>query len=461
MSQFRKVCIALSLEHQQEVHLAESEVSMMQVVVVGTGYVGLVSGTCLAEMGNSVVCVDSDSRKIEALTNGVLPIYEPGLSELVASNIAESRLSFCSDLSGSLQSAEIIMVAVGTPSLVDGGADLTAVRAVIAQIARCSVGRKVIVIKSTVPVGTCEQLQLQLSRADRKDLVVVSNPEFLKQGDAVNDFLKPDRVVIGVNDPEAAQVMQDLYAPFMRTGNRLLLMDPASAEMTKYAANAFLATKISFINEISRLCERSGADVEAVRVGISSDQRIGSQFLFPGLGYGGSCFPKDVKALIAVAERLDEQVPLLRGVDQVNRVQRTRFCHKICSHYEGKLDGLTLAVWGLTFKPRTDDTREAPSLTIIDYLLESGVSLRVFDPKAMAGVKRIYGERLHFAQNYYEAAENANGLVIATEWNEFRRPDFERLKSLMEHPVIFDGRNLYSPERMRDRGFVYYSVGRT
>ena len=434
----------------------------MKLAVIGTGYVGLVTGTCLAEMGNQVVCVDVDQVKVDQLRRGDLPIYEPGLKELVEANVAEARLTFSADARSAVSDpcCQIVMIAVGTPPKEDGSADLSAVFAVAEMVAECARGKRLLVTKSTVPVGTCQQLQEMLNARGRSDVVVVSNPEFLKQGDAVNDFLKPERVVMGADDPEAASLMQELYAPFLRTGNRLIIMDIASAEMTKYVANAFLATKISFINEMSGLCEQVGADVELVRAGISSDSRIGDKFLFPGLGYGGSCFPKDVKALIQTGVSQGCEMKILRSVDEVNQDQRRFFFERIQRYFGSNLKGKKLAVWGLAFKPRTDDTREAPALSLVDWILEFGGQVQVFDPKAQAKVKESYGDRLSYYDHPYKAIEGADGLVIATEWNEFRRPDFDRIRQLLNRPVIFDGRNLYDPVRMRQRGFEYFCVGR-
>lgn len=432
----------------------------MNLAVVGTGYVGLVTGTCLAEMGNDVICVDVDAEKVAQLQAGHVPIYEPGLGELIEANVLEGRLHFTTDLAHAITVSQIIMIAVGTPAREDGSADLRAVFSVVEEVARHAEGPRVLVTKSTIPVGTTEKLTRHLEELGRSDITLVSNPEFLKQGDAVNDFLKPDRVVIGADNPQAAQLMQELYAPFMRTGNRLIIMDIASAEMTKYVANAFLATKISFMNEMSRVCERVGADIELIRAGISSDSRIGDKFLFPGLGFGGSCFPKDVKALIATGEAVSESLPILRGVCQVNGEQRVRFCERILKFYDGDVDGRVFALWGLAFKPRTDDIREAPALTILDTLLERGAKFQVFDPRAMARVKQLYGDRLTYAELAYDALQGADALIIATEWNEFRRPDFERVRQALKQPVIFDGRNLYTPQRMEQRGFQYFCVGR-
>jgi len=432
----------------------------MNLAVVGTGYVGLVTGTCLAEMGNQVVCIDTDAAKVAQLQAGQVPIYEPGLNELVESNVSEGRLTFTTDARQGIADSQIVMIAVGTPPQEDGSADLSAVFAVARMVAEVAQGKRVLVTKSTVPVGTCESLQKQLDEMGRPDIVVVSNPEFLKQGDAVNDFLKPERVVIGADDPEASQLMQELYAPFLRTGNRMIVMDIASAEMTKYVANAFLATKISFINEMSRLCQRVGADVELVRAGIATDSRIGDKFLFPGLGFGGSCFPKDVKALIQTGQQFGCDMDILSSVVRVNEQQRTFFFDRVLNYYGGQLQGKKLAIWGLAFKPRTDDTREAPALSLIEWILERGGSVQAFDPKAMPKVKQELGNRIRYCDLAYDALEGADGLIIATEWNEFRRPDFDRMRRLLNHPVIFDGRNLYSPDRMAQRGFEYYCVGR-
>lgn len=431
----------------------------MDLSVIGTGYVGLVTGTCLAEMGNQVTCVDIDEAKISRLRQGEIPIYEPGLKELVESNVLEGRLNFSSQLADAVASSQVVMVAVGTPPKADGSANLQAVFDVAEEVARFAQQGALFVTKSTVPVGTCDALQKNFVKLGRQDITVVSNPEFLKQGDAVNDFLRPDRVVVGADSAEASQIMQELYSPFLRTGNRMVFMDVASAEMTKYVANAFLATKISFMNEMSRLCEQVGADVERVRTGVASDSRIGDKFLFPGLGFGGSCFPKDIKALIHLGEALGCPMRILRGVDEVNQEQRLQFAQRIEAEM-GSLRGKTLALWGLSFKPRTDDVREAPALTLIDWMLERGASLRVFDPKATFRVRQLYGDRLTYCDLAYTALDGADALVVATEWNEFRRPDFEKVKRLLREPLIFDGRNLYDPLRMAQRGFRYFCVGR-
>ena len=432
----------------------------MKVCVVGTGYVGLVTGTCLAEIGNTVCCVDINQAKIDMLNRGEVPIYEPGLEELIESNTREERLSFSTDLKTAVEEADICFIAVGTPQDDEGAADLSAVYAVAKNIAQNMNGYKVVVSKSTVPVGTGEEVKAIVAEHTTHPFSVVSNPEFLKQGNAVEDFLKPDRIVIGAEDPRAAQLMQELYSPFMRTGNPILMMDLRSSEMTKYVANAFLATKISFINEMANICEAVGADIEKVRHGVTSDVRIGKHFLFPGIGYGGSCFPKDVKALIRTANQNNSQPRILESVDSLNQAQRLTFLHKIMEHFNHDLSGKTIAVWGLAFKPRTDDMREAPSVTIIKTLLEKGATVQAFDPKAVESAKQHFGDQIVYTKSAYEAMVKADCLVILTEWREFHRPSFEKMKSLLMKPVVFDGRNLYDPDRMQERGFYYVSIGR-
>ncbi len=435
----------------------------MKLCVVGTGYVGLVTGTCLAEMGNDVICVDNNAEKIEMLKKGGIPIYEPGLEELIKANTQEGRLNFTTDLEAAVSRSLICFIAVGTPQGDDGSADLSAVYEVARSIARTMDGYRVIVTKSTVPVGTADEIDRIVRSVTDQPFSVVSNPEFLKQGAAVDDFLKPDRVVIGTHpgDQQAADIMKELYSPFLRTGNPIIMMDIRSSEMTKYVANAFLATKISFINEMSNLCEQVGADVAQVRVGISSDSRIGSQFLFPGLGYGGSCFPKDVKALIKTARDHGCPSTILESVDTVNQEQRRFFLTKINSYFRGDLKGKTFAVWGLSFKPRTDDLREAPSVTLIRALLDQGAKIQAFDPKAMDNCRKYYlGDAIHYCDNSYDALKGADALLLVTEWNEFRRPDFEKMKGLMAQPVVFDGRNQYDTDRMTQRGFDYFCIGR-
>ncbi|HEY9745313.1 MAG TPA: UDP-glucose/GDP-mannose dehydrogenase family protein [Oculatellaceae cyanobacterium] len=432
----------------------------MKVCVIGTGYVGLVAGTCLAEMGNDVICVDNNPAKIETLRQGQVPIYEPGLEELIRSNTKEGRLSFTTDLGEAVRNSLICIIAVGTPEKSDGSADLTAVFEVAKQIAQNMDGYRVIVTKSTVPVGTADQVRVVVAENTPHEFSVVSNPEFLKQGAAVDDFLKPDRVVIGADNQRAFDIMRELYSPFLRTGNPIINMDIRSAEMTKYAANAFLATKISFINEMSSLCEKVGADISMVRTGIATDKRIGSQFLFPGLGYGGSCFPKDVKALIKTGQEHGNVMRILEAVDQKNDQQRLEFIEKVLRYFDGDLKGKAFGIWGLAFKPRTDDMREAPSRTVIEALLERGAIIKAFDPKAMQTARGLFGDRITYCETAYDALQDVDALLLLTEWNEFRRPDFEKMKKLMRRAVIFDGRNQYEADRMGRRGFEYFCVGR-
>jgi len=431
----------------------------LKIAVVGTGYVGLVVGACLAENGNTVLCVDNDERKIESLRRGEMPIYEPGLVEMIPRNVAEERLRFTTDLKAAVEQSDIIFIAVGTPQDEDGSADLRHVLAVADGIGRAMNGYKVVVDKSTVPVGTAARVRKAISAVTSYPFAVVSNPEFLKEGTAVEDFLKPDRVVIGADDERARTVMTELYAPFVRTGNPVLVMDCASAELTKYAANAMLASRISFMNEIANLCDRLGADVNEVRRGMGTDSRIGSSFLFPGIGYGGSCFPKDVKALIKTGEEAGVDLHVVKAVDRTNEAQRRSLVPRIAVHL-GALSGKVIAVWGLAFKPRTDDMREAPAAAIIDGLLEGGAAVRAYDPKAMGVARRVYGDRVRFCRRSYEAVEGADALVVATEWNEFREPDFARVKSLMRHAAVFDGRNIYNPQVLREMGFHYEGIGR-
>jgi UDPglucose 6-dehydrogenase len=431
----------------------------MKIAVVGTGYVGLVLGACLAENGNDVTCIDKDEAKLKLLRRGVMPIYEPGLEEMVRRNQKERRLDFSKDLRKAVRDARIVFIAVGTPQHEDGSADLTHVLAVAGDIAQAMNGYKVIVDKSTVPVGTAARVRELVSRNTDHPFSVVSNPEFLKQGAAVEDFLKPDRVVIGVEDDRAKGLMLDLYAPFTRTGAPILVMDTASAEMSKYAANAILATRISFMNEVANVCEAFGANVDQVRKAIGSDRRIGSSFLFPGIGFGGSCFPKDIKALIKFADDKGYDFQTLKAVDRVNEAQKVRFASKLEAHF-GALRRKTIAVWGLSFKPRTDDMREAPAIPLINRLLRAGARVQAYDPQAEAAARRIFGKKIALADNSYSALKGADALVIATEWNEFREPDFNRMRKLMKSPVIFDGRNIYSPDQMKAQGFTYYSVGR-
>ena len=438
----------------------------MKVTVIGTGYVGLVTATCLAESGNDVIGVDKDPRKIEVLNAGRLPIYEPGLLELVQRNRREGRLQFTTDL-GQGASAQLIFVAVGTPQGADGSADLGNVWAVVDELAAHLAGKpsggpasRVVVIKSTVPVGTNRAVAERLAARGCSHVQVASNPEFLKEGAAVDDFMKPDRVVVGVRRPEVAEVLRELYAPFLRTERPFLVMSPESAEATKYVANAMLATKISFINEMANLCERVGADINDVRRGIGHDARIGFQFLFPGAGFGGSCFPKDIRALIYLSRQLGIPLHLMEAVDKVNEAQKQVLFRKIRQHYGDHLKGKTIAIWGLAFKPRTDDIREAPALVLIDALLAEGVQLRVHDPEALANTRQLYGDRLVYCDRPYGALEGADGLAIVTEWQEFRYPDFDLMRRLLREPVIFDGRNLYEPRTLASHGFTYYAIGR-
>jgi len=431
----------------------------MHVGVIGTGYVGLVTGVCFAEMGNNVVLMDIDEDKIRCLTDGEVPIYEPGLEQMIARNVAEKRLSFTTDLQYTVETSLINFIAVGTPPDADGSADLTHVFDVARSIGRAINTYKIIVTKSTVPVGTTFKVRDIIAQETNHPFDVASNPEFLKEGNAVEDFMKPDRVVVGVEDVRAGEILKELYSAFVRTGKPVLLMDVLSSEMTKYAANGLLATKISFINELSRLCEKVGADIEKVRAGIGSDPRIGPQFLFAGIGYGGSCFPKDVDALGRTGR--DHGVPLniVEAVQDANKAQRKHFVQKIVDHY-GSVKGKCFALWGLSFKPRTDDMREAPALTLIRELRAQGAKLKAFDPVAMESAGRIVGDAVEFAPGNYECLEGADALIIVTEWNEFRHPDFEKIKQMLKEPIIFDGRNLYNPARMAERGFIYYSIGR-
>jgi len=432
----------------------------MKISVIGTGYVGLVAGTCLAEMGNDVICVDNNQAKLDLLRKGIVPIYEPGLEELIKTNVSEGRLTFTDNLDAAVKESLVIFIAVGTPQGEDGSADLSAVFEVAKSIALSMNGYKVIVDKSTVPVGTAERVTEIIKANTDHDFDVVSNPEFLKQGAAVDDFLKPDRVIIGSESQKATEIMQEIYSPFLRTGNPVIVMDVKSAEMSKYAANAFLATKISFINEIANLCEKVGADAEHVRIGMSTDRRIGSQFLFPGLGYGGSCFPKDVKALIKIAQENGCASKILEAADEINKNQRLLFLDKILDYFNGNVSGKKFAVWGLAFKPRTNDMREAPAITIISKLLEKGASISAYDPKAMDTAKEIFGDSIEYTKTNYDALKDADALILLTEWNEFRRPDFDKVKDMLKNPVIFDGRNQYEPERMAQRGFEYFCVGK-
>jgi UDPglucose 6-dehydrogenase len=431
----------------------------MNIAVVGTGYVGLVVGACLAENGNTVICVDKDEQKVATLLAGRIPIYEPGLEELVTRNVAEERLSFSSDLPAAVRRSDIIFIAVGTPQDEDGSADLRHVLAVAEQIGRAMNGHKVIVNKSTVPVGTAARVREVVGKATTHPFAVVSNPEFLKEGAALEDFLKPDRVVIGTDDPRVEALMRELYEPFVRTGNPVLVMDHASAELTKYASNAMLAARISFMNEMANLCDRLGGDVRMVRMGVGTDSRIGSSFLFPGIGYGGSCFPKDVKALIRMGAAAGLDMSLVRAVDGVNEAQKLVLLPRL-REFLGTLAGKVIALWGLAFKPRTDDFREAPALALIQALIKEGASVRAYDPKAMAAAREVLGDRVTFTARNYDAVEGADALVVATEWNEFREPDFQRIRERMRRPAVFDGRNIYNPQTLKELGFHYEGIGR-
>lgn len=432
----------------------------MKITVIGTGYVGLVAGACLADMGNDVICVDNNKEKLQKLENGIIPIYEPGLEELVKSNVSENRLRFTSNIDNAVKESEVCFIAVGTPQGEDGSADLQYVLGVAKEIAKAMNGYKVIVDKSTVPVGTAKQVTELIKQYTKYDFDVVSNPEFLKQGNAVDDFLSPDRVVIGSNSEKATAIMQEIYAPFFRTGNRVIVMDVESAEMTKYASNSFLATKISFMNEIAQLCEKVGANAEMVRVGMSTDSRIGNKFLFPGLGYGGSCFPKDVKALIKTGVDNGVDMNIIKSADETNKLQRKLFIDKIVSRFSENLSDKVFAVWGLAFKPKTDDMREAPAITIINELLNRGAKIQAYDPKAMESAKYHFQNRIIYSKTSYEALKNADALLLLTEWNEFRRPDMDKIKELLKTPVIFDGRNQYNVERITQRGFEYICIGK-
>jgi UDPglucose 6-dehydrogenase len=433
----------------------------MKIAVVGTGYVGLVLGACLAENGNTVQCVDKDESKIRMLKAGRMPIYEPGLEELVVRNGREERLTFTTDLPAAVQAADIVFIAVGTPQGEDGAADLQHVLTVAKEIGRAMNKYTVVVDKSTVPVGTAPKVRAAIAAETSQPFSIVSNPEFLKQGAAIEDFMKPDRVVIGIEDRDerAAGLMKELYGPFTRTGAPILIMSTASAELCKYAANSILATRISFMNEIANVCELLGADVDHVRKAIGSDRRIGNSFLFPGVGYGGSCFPKDTQALLRSTADKGYDFKILRAVEDVNDLQKQRLVEKMERHF-GELAGRTIAVWGLAFKPRTDDMREAPSIPIIERLLARGAKVKAYDPAATPVARRIFDGRIALCDKSYEALAGADALAIVTEWNEFREPDFARMRSLMKAPVVFDGRNIYSPEHMRALGFTYFSIGR-
>ncbi len=432
----------------------------MKLAVVGTGYVGLVTGACLAETGHHVICADIDAQKIEQLQKGIIPIYEPGLEEIVERNTKKKRLHFTVNIAEAVREAQIIMIAVGTPPLPDGSADLSAVLAVADIIAENLNGYKIVVNKSTVPVGTGDRVRERIEKAGGKDFDIVSNPEFLKEGDAINDFLKPDRIVIGVESKRAEKLMKELYAAFLRTGHPVIVMGVRSAELTKYAANGLLATKITFMNEMANLCEVLGADITSVRFGIGSDKRIGPYFLFPGVGYGGSCFPKDVNAIIRTAAEEGSRLKLLETVDEVNLVQRLKIVEKVVRHYGEDLKGKTFALWGLAFKARTDDMREAAAIYTIEELTKRGAKIQAYDPQAHKEARKLFGERIDYFEDSYDALTKADALLVLTEWAEFREPDFDEIKTRLREAIIFDGRNLYEPERMKELGFTYYSIGR-
>lgn len=433
----------------------------MKIAVIGTGYVGLVTGTCFAETGNKVSCIDIDQSKVEKLSAGQITIYEPGLEKIFLRNIKENRLQFTTELAAAIEDAEIIFLALPTPPGADGNADLKFVLGVADQLGKILKEYKVIVNKSTVPVGTADKVRAAIAKNYTGDFDVVSNPEFLREGVAVDDFMKPDRVVVGTRSERAKKLMSDLYAPFVRQGNPVIFMDERSSELTKYAANSFLATKISFMNEIAQLCERMGADVDMVRRGIGSDERIGKRFLFPGIGYGGSCFPKDVQALVMSSFEVDYDFKILKAVEKVNATQKTHIVAKINAYFHQQIKGKKFALWGLAFKPNTDDIREAPALTMIQALLDAGASIKAYDPEAMQNVKALLGDSIEYAQSQYQALEGVDALIIATEWSEFRTPDFERMNEiLMDNKIIFDGRNLFDVQKMKELGYYYESIGR-
>lgn len=433
----------------------------MKIAVIGTGYVGLVTGTCLAETGNDVICVDIDAAKVDKMKSGIVPIYEPHLDVLFERNIKQKRLKFTTDLGAAIKDATIIFLALPTPPGEDGSADLSYVLGVADQLGKMITDYKVIIDKSTVPVGTAEKVHAAVASNATVEFDVVSNPEFLREGFAVDDFLKPDRVVIGTESLRARKILEELYKPYVRQGNPIIFMDEKSAELTKYAANAFLATKITFMNEIANFCEKVGADVDMVRAGIGSDTRIGKRFLFPGIGYGGSCFPKDVQALSKSGVEAGYPFQILDAVMKVNQEQKTAILPKIDHYYKGDLKGKKIALWGLAFKPDTDDIREAPALYIIEELLKRGATISAYDPEAMDNVQRLLGDKIHYAMNMYAAAESADALVIATEWSVFRTPDFDKLTKKLNEKVIFDGRNLYDLDQMKEKGFYYSSIGRS
>jgi len=433
---------------------------IMKISIIGTGYVGLVQGVCFADTGNSVICMDIDKKKIHNLKKGIIPIYEPGLEEVVRRNVKDGRLVFSTNLKFAVEKSQVIFLCLPTPQSEDGSADLTHVMEVSKGIADYLNEAKIVVSKSTVPVGTVEKMRQIFEKRGKYNVQVVSNPEFLKEGSALQDSLRPDRIIIGTSDKKTAEVMAELYEPFVRTGNPIIVMDEKSAELTKYAANSFLATKITFMNDLANLCEKVGADIEWIRKGIGSDPRIGKSFLFAGIGYGGSCFPKDVKALVKTSGMHGHTLRILEMVDRINEDQKKVLFTKLKKHFAGKLKGKTIAVWGIAFKPQTDDIRDAPSLVIISSLLKEGMIVKAHDPVAMPHAKKVYGSRVQFCKTAYAALKDADALVVVTEWNEFRKLDLVSMKLLMKTPVIFDGRNIYDPKEVQDAGFTYYGIGR-
>ena len=432
----------------------------MKISIIGTGYVGLVQGACFADTGNNVVCMDVDEKKIGNLKKGIIPIYEPGLDEVVRRNAQNSRLFFTTDLKSAVEKSKIIFLCLPTPQSEDGSADLTHVIGVSEKIAGYLNEEKIIISKSTVPVGTVERLKQLFKKKSSYPVEVVSNPEFLKEGSALQDSLKPDRIIIGTRDKRTAEILTELYEPFVRTGNPIIIMDEKSAELTKYAANSFLAAKVTFMNDMANLCEAVGADIEWIRKGIGSDPRIGKSFLFAGIGYGGSCFPKDVKALIKTSGDHGHTLRILETVDKINEDQKALLVKKMKKHFSDKLKNKTIAIWGIAFKPQTDDIRDAPALVVIESLLREGAKVRVHDPAAMLNAKKVFGSRVHYCESSYDALKDADALAVVTEWNEFRRPDLQRMKLLMKEHVIFDGRNIYDPKEMREAGFKYFGMGR-
>jgi UDPglucose 6-dehydrogenase len=432
----------------------------MNIAVIGTGYVGMVVGSCFAESGNDVICVDNNPEKIAKLEKGIIPIYEPGLPELIERNVRDGRLNFTMDLPSAVQRSKVIFIAVGTPTTASGAADLSAVDAVASAIGKAMNDYKVVVTKSTVPVGTADVVRALIQKETAQKFDVVSNPEFLKQGAAVEDFMRPDRIVVGCDNPKPAEILRELYAPFVRTGSPIMVSDIRTAEMVKYAANAFLAARISFMNEISNLCEAVGADVDLVRKGLAADARIGHAFLFPGVGYGGSCFPKDTRALIQTGRENSTPMRILEAVEAVNNDQARRFVDRVVQHFDGNIQSKRFGVWGLAFKPRTNDMRDAPAITIINQLLEKGAAISAYDPEAMEEGKRIFGSRIEFAPSNYESIVGADALLLVTEWQAFRNPNFGRIKDVMRRPVIFDGRNIFDAGHLVELGFTYYGVGR-